>query len=85
MLIAYPVGVGRGVGDVQLDSLLLPCFTVHHCEPGQLGREWEDFGIIMYKFHSEILASLNFNKNKILSPELENNYALKCCSSNFPT
>ena len=36
-------------------------------------------------FHSEILASLNFNKNKILSPGLENNHTLKCCSGNFPT
>ena len=35
--------------------------------------------------HPEILASLNFNKNKILSPGLENNHTLKCCSGNFPT
>ena len=27
----------------------------------------------MFKFHSEILASINFNKYKILSPGLENN------------
>ena len=37
------------------------------------------------KFHSEILASLNSNTNKILSPGLKNNYTLKCCSGNFPT
>ena len=36
-------------------------------------------------FHSEILASLNINWNKILSPGLENNQILKCCSGNFPT
>ena len=36
-------------------------------------------------FHSEILALLNFKKNKILSPELENNHTLKCCSGNFPS
>ena len=36
-------------------------------------------------FHSEILASLNFTKNKILSPGLGNNHTLKCCSGNFPT
>ena len=36
-------------------------------------------------FHSEILASLNSNKNKILSPGLENNHTLKGCSGNFPT
>ena len=36
-------------------------------------------------FHSEILTSLNFNKNKILSPGLENYHTLKCCSGNFPT
>ena len=36
-------------------------------------------------FHSEILASWNFNKNKHLSPGLENNHTLKCCSGNFPT
>ena len=36
------------------------------------------------KFHSSILASLNFNKNKILSPGMENNHTLKCCSGNFP-
>ena len=36
-------------------------------------------------FHSEILASLNFNKNKFLSPGLKNNHTLKCCSGNFPT
>ena len=36
-------------------------------------------------FHSEILASLNFIKNKFLSPVLENNHTLKCCSGNFPT
>ena len=35
-------------------------------------------------FHSEILASLNFNKNKILFPGLENNHTMKCCSGNFP-
>ena len=29
-------------------------------------------------FHSEILASLNFNKNKMLSPGLKNNHTLKC-------
>ena len=32
----------------------------------------------MLKFHSEILASINFNKNKMLSPGLENNHTLKC-------
>ena len=31
------------------------------------------------RFHSEILASLNFNKNKMLSPGLENNTTLKSC------
>ena len=36
-------------------------------------------------FFSEILASLNFNKNKMFSPGLENNHTLKCCSGNFPT
>ena len=36
-------------------------------------------------FHSEILTSLSFKKNKILSPGLENNHTLKCCSGNFPT
>ena len=40
---------------------------------------------VQYMFHSEILASLNFNKNIILSPGLENNHTLKCCSGNFPT
>ena len=39
---------------------------------------------IPHTFHSEILASLNFNKNTILSPGLENNHTLKCCSGNFP-
>ena len=39
----------------------------------------------MYRFHSEILASLNVNTNKILSPGFENNHTLKCCSGNFPT
>ena len=34
-----------------------------------------------HMFHSEILASLNFNNNKILSPGLENKLTLKCCSS----
>ena len=33
--------------------------------------------------HSEILTSLNFNKNKILSPGLENNNTLKCCFGKF--
>ena len=36
-------------------------------------------------FHSEILASWNFDKNKILSPGLENNRTLKCCFGNFST
>ena len=36
-------------------------------------------------FHLEILGSLNFNKNKILSPGLENSHTVKCCSGNFPT
>jgi hypothetical protein len=36
-------------------------------------------------FHSENLASLNFNKNKILSPGLEKNHKLKCSLGNFPT
>ena len=36
-------------------------------------------------FHSEILASINFNTNKLLSPGLENNNTLKCCPDNFPT
>ena len=35
-------------------------------------------------FHSEILTSLNFNKNKMFSPGLENNHTLKCCFGNFP-
>ena len=30
-----------------------------------------------YRFHSEILASINFKQNKILSPGLENNHTLK--------
>ena len=34
--------------------------------------------ICLYTFHSAILASLYFNKNKILSPGLENNHTLKC-------
>ena len=38
-----------------------------------------------YRFHSEILASQNFNKNKIMSPGLENNHTQKCCFGNFPT
>ena len=38
---------------------------------------------IMHMFHSEILASLNFNKNNIFSPGLENNHTLKCCSGIF--
>ena len=38
-----------------------------------------------YMFHSEVLASFNFNKNKMLSPGLENNLTLKCCFGNFPT
>ena len=36
-------------------------------------------------FHSEILASLNFNMNKSLSPGLENTHTLNSCSDNFPT
>ena len=36
-------------------------------------------------FRSEILASLNFNKIKILFPGFKNNHTLKCCSGNFPT
>ena len=40
---------------------------------------------LSHMFHSEILASLNFNKNKMLSPGLENNHTLKFCSDNFPT
>ena len=36
-------------------------------------------------FHSEILTSLNVNKNKILFPGLENQHTLKCCSDNFQT
>ena len=39
----------------------------------------------MQKFHSEILASLNFNNNEILSPGLENNNTLKCCFANLST
>ena len=35
--------------------------------------------------HSEILASLNFNNKKMLSPGLENNPTLKCGSRNFST
>jgi hypothetical protein len=42
-------------------------------------------GLTKNTFHSEILASLYFNKNKILSPGLENKHTLKCCSGNFPT
>ena len=38
-----------------------------------------------FMFHSEILASFNFNKKKIVFPGLENNHTLKCCSGNFPT
>ena len=34
-------------------------------------------------FHPEILASLNFNKNKMLSPGLENNHTLKVVLANF--
>ena len=37
------------------------------------------------KFHSEILASSNFNRNKMLSPGLEKNYTLKYFTDNFPT
>ena len=39
----------------------------------------------LHMFHSEILASLSFNKNKMLSPGLENKLTLKCCFGNFPT
>ena len=34
-------------------------------------------------FHSEIQDSLNFNKNSILSPGLENIHTVKCCSAKF--
>ena len=50
--------------------------------------EWDSKYLIsrfLNMFHSEILASLNINKIKILSPELENNHTPKCCSGNFPT
>ena len=36
-----------------------------------------------HMFHSEILASLNFNKNKISSHGLEKNHTLKCCRAIF--
>ena len=48
-------------------------------------RKCTNFKTDMNRFHSEILASLNFNKNKMLSPQLENNHTLKCCSDNFLT
>ena len=38
----------------------------------------------LHTFHSEILASIKFIKNKILSPGLESNHTLKCGSDNFP-
>ena len=38
---------------------------------------------LLHKFHYEIVASINFDKNKILSPGLENNHTLKCCSGHF--
>ena len=41
--------------------------------------------LVLDMFHFEILASLNFNKNKMLYPGLENNPTLKCCSGNLPT
>ena len=44
-------------------------------EPEQGEISWSCLG--MLRFHSEIMASLNFNKNKILSPGLENNHTLK--------
>ena len=52
---------------------------------GANGPTFRNFGYGSLMFHSEILASLNFNKNEILSPGLENNHTLKCCSCNFPT
>ena len=39
--------------------------------------------ICSYTLHSEILASLNFNKNKILFHGFKNIHTLKCCSGNF--
>ena len=36
----------------------------------------QDHKHLLHRFHSEILASLNFNKNKIVSPGLENNHTL---------
>ena len=44
-----------------------------------------DFRSLTLTFHSEILASWNFYKNKILSPGLGNNHTLKCCSGNNHT
>ena len=46
---------------------------------------WSQENQCLDTFHSEILASLNFDKNKMLSPGLENNHTLQCCSGNFPT
>ena len=36
-------------------------------------------------FNTEILASINFNKNKNLYPGLEGNHTLKYCSGHFQT
>ena len=36
-------------------------------------------------FHSEILTSKNFNRNKFWSPGLENNHTLKYCLGNLAT
>ena len=57
---------------------------------GQLCKDKKNYAKLFeylnkYLFHSEILASLNFNKNKICSPVLNNNHSLKYCSGNFPT
>ena len=50
-----------------------------------VGISWSLDLRVQHMFHSEILASLNFNKNKIVSPGLENNHTHKCFSGNFPT
>ena len=53
-----------------------------HCNGKNLKFQINKFFL---KFQSEILASLNVDKNKMLSPGLKNNRTLKCCYGNFPT
>ena len=71
-----------GVGRPSLHPLL------HHPLYYYANINWTSSSLLFSKahmFHSEILASSNFNNNKILSPGLENNHTLKCCFGNFPT